>query len=43
MVCRIKKAGWAALKSQWLWGAVKTDSALSLASGGAKFGRAELS
>lgn len=30
-----------ALKSQWLWGAVRTDSALSLASGGAKLGRAE--
>lgn len=30
-----------ALKSQWLWGAVRTDSALSLASGGAKLGWAE--
>lgn len=33
--------GGGALKSQWLWGAVRTDSALSLANGGAKLGRAE--
>lgn len=37
------QGGWkeGALKSQWLWGAVRTDSALSLANGGAKLGRAE--
>lgn len=33
--------GVGALKSQWLWGAVRADSALSLENGGAKLGRAE--